>query len=132
MSLGISYTPSAGTPVYDILLTKFTDNALPRVYDSSLNYGQSVTGASVLTGPAFTQKYIWTISCHLTKTQAIELDAMFQAWDQDRSNGLSAAVGLIDRTFGPEVNTSALFSTPPSYVYYSASLVIVTFGLSEV
>ena len=132
MSLGISYTPNAGTPVYDITFTDFTDNSLPRVYDSSLNYGQSVTGASVLTGPAFRQKYMWTISAHLTKTKALELDAMFQAWDEDRSNGLNAAVGLIDKTFGPEISTSAIFSTTPSYVYYSGAVVVVSFGLSEV
>lgn len=132
MSLGISYTPVAGSPVYDITFTEFTDSSLPRTYSGDTSYGQSVTGASVLTGPAYMQKYIWTISAHLTPSKAQELDAMFRDWDLDRSSGQSAAVGIIDRTFGSEVNSSALFSTPPSYVYVSPSITLVAFGLSEV
>lgn len=132
MSLGISYTPIAGTPVYDITIKEFTDNSLPRLYDSQIAYGTSVTGASVLEGPAFAQKYIWTISAHFTKEKALELDAMFRAWDEDRSTGANAALGLIDRTFGPEVNTTVLFSSAPSFVYLSPSVIVGSFGLSEI
>jgi hypothetical protein len=132
MSLGISYTPVAGTPVYDITFTEFTDTALPRMYMAEASYENSVTGASILSGPAYRQKYMWTISCHQTPVKAQELDDMFRAWDEDRSNGYSAALGIIDRTFGAEVSSSALFSTPPSYVYISPSITLVSFGLSEV
>lgn len=132
MSLGISYTPVAGTPVYDITFIEFTDTALPRVYAAEASYEYSVAGASLLSGPAYRQKYIWTISSHLTPEKAEELDDMFRAWDEDRSNGYSAAVGIIDRTFGAEVASSALFSTPPNYVYVSPSITLVSFGLSEV
>lgn len=132
MSLGISYTPVAGTPVYDITFTEFTDNSLPRGYLAEASYETSANGATILGGPAFRQKYFWTISCHQSPAKAQELDAMFRAWDQDRSNGYSAAIGLIDETFGPQISTSALFSTPPSYIYISPSITLVSFGLSEV
>lgn len=132
MSLGISYTPVAGTPVYDITITNFTDSALPRTYLAEADYSQSAGGTSILNGPAYRQKYFWTISAHLSPAKAQELDAMFRAWDQDRSNGVSAALGLIDETFGTTVNTTVLFSTPPSYVYVSPSITLVAFGLSEV
>ena len=132
MSLGISYTPVAGTPVYDITIKEFTDSAIPRAYIAETSYGQSVTGASILTGPTYRQKYIWTIAAHLTPAQAQDLDAMFRAWDEDRSNGNNAAIGVVDQTFGAEVDTTALFSTPPSFTYVSPSRTAVAFGLSEV
>lgn len=132
MSLGISYTPVAGTPVYDITFTEFTDSSLPRTYIADASYELSASGASILSGPAFRQKYIWAISCHQTPAKAQELDAMFRAWDEDRSNGYSAAVGIVDQTFGPQVTASGLFSTPPSYVYVSPSITLVSFGISEV
>jgi len=132
MSLGISYTPVAGSPVYDITFTDFTDSSLPRTYMADASYDMSANGASILGGPAFRQKYIWTISCHQTPAKAQELDAMFRAWDIDRSDGYAAAIGIVDETFGSQVTTSALFSTPPSYVYISPSITLVSFGLSEV
>lgn len=132
MSLGISYTPVAGTPVYDITITDFTDSSLPRTYIAEAGYSQSAGGTSILDGPAYRQKYLWTIAAHLTPAKAQELDSMFRAWDQDRSSGISAAIGLIDETFGATVNATALFSTPPSYVYVSPSVTMVAFGLSEV
>ena len=132
MSLGISYTPVSGSPVYDITFTEFTDTSLPRSYIGDVSYEMSANGATILSGPAFRQKYIWVISCHQTPVKAQELDAMFRAWDEDRSNGYSAAVGIVDNTFGTQVSTSALFSTSPSYVYVSPSITLVSFGLSEV
>ena len=98
MSLGISYTPVAGSPVYDITISNFTDTTLPRTYLSDVSYGQSLKGATILTGPAFRQKYIWTISAHLSPAKAQELDAMFRAWDTDRSDGYSAALGPVSYT----------------------------------
>ena len=132
MSLGISYTPVAGTPVYDITFTEFADSALPRSYSSDVSYDLSANGATILSGPAFRQKYIWAISAHQRPEKAQEFDAMFRAWDEDRSNGYNAAVGIIDDTFGTQVSGSAVFSTAPSYVYVSPSITLVTFGLSEV
>lgn len=132
MALGISYTPVAGSPVYDVTITDFTDNNLPRTYMADSSYDVSVTGTSILSGPAFQQKYMWTISAHLSPAKAQEVDAMFRAWDLDRSSGYSAAIGVVDQTFGSQVSGSALFSTPPSFVYVSPSITLVSFGLSEV
>lgn len=132
MSLGFSYTPVAGTPVYDITATDFTDSSLPRTYLSEAAYESSANGTTILSGPAYRQKYVWAVSCHMTPTKAQELDAMFRAWDIDRSNGYAAAIGVVDETFGTQVSTSALFSTPPSYVYVSPTITLVSFGLTEV
>lgn len=130
--IGISYTPSGGSPVYSFVFSEFSGADLPRTYQASTTFRPSSNGTAVLTGPSFRQKYLWAISGPLTKAEAEDFDDMFRAWDQDRSNGLAAAVGIIDQTFGGEVNTSAIFSTPPSYTRMGPNYVMVSFGLTEV
>lgn len=130
--IGISFTPNAGSPVYNFIFSEFSGAELPRTYQSSATFIQSSNGASIITGAPYRQKYIWAVSSPMTKAEAASLDAMFQAWDADRANGLAAAVGIIDQTFGAEVNTSAVFSTPPSYTRMSPTHMMVSFGLTEV
>lgn len=130
--IGISFTPSGGSPVYNILFSDFMDNALPRSYSGAATFSQSASGSSIVTGPAYRDKYIWVIDVMLSKEKALELDSLFRSWDSDRSQGLPAAVGLIDQTFGPDVTANAIFSTPPSFVRTSPILMGVTFALSEV
>ena len=130
--IGISFTPSGGSPVYNILFSDFMDNALPRSYVGSTAFSQSANGSSIITGPAYRDKFIWVIDVMMNKDKALELDSLYRSWDLDRSQGLPAAVGLIDQTFGPDVTASAVFSTPPTYVRTSPILVGVTFALSEV
>lgn len=130
--IGVSFTPSSGSPIYSFTFDNFGDNSLPRTYQSNVSFSQSANGTSILDGPAYRQKYIWTISSIVDTTYAVQVDAMYQAWDSDRSAGLPVACGVIDQTFGPEVNTSAVFSTPPSYVRLSPALTLVSFALTEV
>ena len=133
-SIGVSYTPSGGSPVYNFVIDKFTDTALPRSYSNSASFSQSVSGTLVIDGPAYSQKRIWAISTIMSNAEAASFDSMFQAWDADRSSGLSAAVGIIDETFGPQINTSAVFSTAPTYAMFGNNMtnVVVSFGLSEI
>lgn len=130
--IGISYTPSGGTPVYNFVFSEFSGADLPRTYQSSVTFNSSSNGAAIVSGPAFRQKYLWAISSPLTAAEAADFDAMFRAWDTDRSNGLSAAVGIIDQTFGDEVNSSAVFSTAPTYTKMGPNYFMVAFGLTEV
>lgn len=130
--IGVSYTPSGGSPVYSFTFDNFTDNALPRTYDGSASFSSSANGTSILDGPAYKQKYIWAISSIVPTATASSFDSMFQAWDTDRSDGLPAACGVSDETFGSTVNTSAIFSTPPSYVRLSPYYTLLSFGLTEV
>lgn len=130
--IGLSYTPDSGSPVYNILFKEFTSRDLPRSYLNNAAFSNSANGTVVLAGPAFRQKYAWAIDCHLTKADAIELRDLFEAWDADRANGLPVACGLTDETFGATINTSVLITTPPTFSYYSQSLVITNIGLTEV
>ncbi len=130
--IGVSYTPSGGSPVYNFVFDNFGDNALPRSYQSNTSFTQSANGASIIAGPAFRQKYVWVIASLITKEEAVLFDEMFQAWDADRSAGRPSAVGVIDETFGPPVSTSAVITTPPTYNRMGPRLMLVAFSLTEV
>ena len=130
--IGVSYTPSGGSPVYDFTFDNFGDNALPRSYQGTASFSQSANGASIIAGPAFRQKYLWVISSIVEEPLAVQFDEMFHAWDADRSSGIAAAVGVADTTFGPTISTSALITTPPTYVRMGPRLMLVSFSLTEV
>lgn len=129
--IGISYTADGGT-AYTFQIDNFGDNAMPRSYTSTASFDMSANGASILGGPAYRQKYQWVISTVMQTTDAENFDAMFQAWDTDRSSGLTAACGITDQTWGAVVDTNAVFVTPPSYTYMGPQLTLVSFGLQEV
>lgn len=130
--IGVSYTPSGGSPVYSFTFKESLGAEVPRTYAASVSFEFAVSGSAVTTGPSQRQRYIWAISSPMTNAEAIQLDEMFRAWDQDRATGLPAAVGIIDQTFGDPVDTSAVFSTPPSYSKFGPNHKLVSFGLTEV
>ncbi len=129
--LGISFTPAGGTEL-SFVFKNFGGNEIPRTYQSAASFSFSANGTSILGGPAYRQKYQWVMSSVVEKAEAEEIDTLFQAWDTDRAEGLPAACGIIDQTFGPEVSANAVFVTPPSYVRYGPRLMLVSFGLEEV
>jgi len=132
LRIGVSFTPSGGGSVYSFQINNFIDNVLPRSYVGAYGFSLSTSGSNVMSGPAFNDKYQWTIVTMMTRAQAEEFDEMYRAWDTDRAAGLAAAVGVSDETFGPTVNTSAIFITPPSYNRLSARDFLVSFGMQEV
>ena len=132
LQIGVSFTPSGGSPVYSFVFDNFGDNALPRNYQSEASFSQSANGTAILGGPAYRQKYLWAISSLIPTSKAVQVDTMFQAWDADRSTGLPVACGITDETFGATITTSVVFSTPPTYVRMGPQLTLVSFGLTEV
>jgi len=129
--IGISYTDS-GSTAYNFQIDNFGDVAYPRSYTGSASFDMSANGASLLGGPAYKQKYQWVISTVMSTADAQEFDVMFQAWDTDRAAGLTAACGIIDQTWGPDVDTNAVFVSPPSYTRMGPQFTLVSFGLQEV
>ena len=128
---GIAYSSSGGSS-FNVILTVFADSAIPRSYSNENGIAPGLAGTTLLTGPTYSQKRIWSISAIVTKTIAIELDSLFRAWDQDRSDGMSVACGVIDRTFGPDVSANAIFSTAPTFDYVNENHIVASFGLTEV
>lgn len=129
--IGISYTPSGGS-AYNFQIDNFGDNAMPRSYVGTVSFDLSANGANLLGGPAYRQRYQWVISTVMRTSVAQDFDTMFQAWDYDRSRGLSAACGIADQTWGAQVDTSAVFITAPTYTRLSPTATLVSFGLQEV
>ena len=131
MALSIAYTSQAGT-AYNLTFREFTGQEIGRTYLSQAEYSRAVSGSQILSGPPTRTKYLWTVSAPLQKADALVLDSMFRAWDEDRGTGISAAVGVLDQNFGPDVSGSAVFSTPPIFTYVSKTFIICDFGLTEV
>lgn len=130
-SIGVSFTPQAGSPVYSFVFRNFGGNEMPRTYADSVGFSESANGTTILGGPAYTQKRIWAISSMIPTTEAESFDAMYRAWDADRAAGYPVACGITDDTFGATVNTSAVFSTAPTYMRAGPQYTVVSFGLTE-
>ena len=131
MALSIAYTSQAGT-AYNLTFREFTTQEIARTYLPQVELARSVSGSQILSGPPGRAKFLWTVSAPLQKSDALILDSMYRAWDQDRGQGISAAVGILDQNFGPDVSGSAVFSTPPIFTYVSKTFIICDFGLTEV
>tara|TARA_Y100000004_G_scaffold153871_2_gene177827 strand:+ start:703 stop:1104 length:402 start_codon:yes stop_codon:yes gene_type:complete len=130
--IAISYTPSGGSPVYSFELDNFQDAGFPRTYMGSASFDKSASGAVILSGPAYKEKYQWVISTYMPTSDAYNFDAMFRAWDEDRASGKSVACGIVDETWGPTVTTSAVFLTPPVFAFAGGNITLVSFGLGEI
>ena len=130
-SIGISYSPQGGGTPYNFVLDNFGGQELPRSYEASASFSDSANGATLLSGPAYRQKYQWVISSLMPDSDALSFDEMFRAWDLDRGNGLPVGCGLIDETFGPSVSATVVFVTPPVYTYMGPQFTLVSFGLKE-
>lgn len=129
--VAISFTPPGGS-TYNFVFDKFLDGNYPRAYVEQTNFDISVSGTSILTGPAYQQKRIWAINTMLTKELAESFDSMYRDWDIARYTGQAVALGLTDTTFGSTVNANVTFSTSPTYTKMGPKNVSVAFGLTEV
>jgi hypothetical protein len=127
---GIAYSGTSDS--YNIILKDFTEESIPRTYSNENGLSVGLAGSTILTGPSYAQKRIWAISAVVDKETALDIDAMFRSWDEDRSNGVAAACGIVDRTFGPDVSADVIFSTAPSFQYINKNYIVVSFGLTEV
>lgn len=130
-AIGVAYTSSTGGS-YNITFDQFSEVELARTYSETTEFQRGVSGTQLITGRPGRSKYIFAIAAYVDETTARELDDMFQAWDVDRGKGLAAAVGVIDETGFKTENTSAVFTTPPSYAKAGPNYYAVSFGLTEV
>lgn len=130
-TIALSFT-SSGSTVYNFIIDKFLDDALPRSYSETANFSFSVSGSAILTGPAQRQRHIWAITTPMDLAIAEAFDEMYKDWDEDRSSGLAVALGLIDSTFGDAITTNAIFTTAPTYARFGPAYRLVSFGLTEV
>lgn len=125
-AIGIAYDG------FNLLFDTFTGAEVARAYDASVGFSRGLSGQQILTGRPGRQKFIWAINAVLSEDDAKKLDDIFQAWDASRATGVAAALGITDQTLFDPVTTSAVFTTPPSYIRMNAYTYSVAFGLTEV
>lgn len=131
--IAIAYTQQlGGSNSWNVQFTDFTSTDFPRQYENAAGFNRSQTGALIQSGPRYDQKYIWTIDCLVDTTDAYDLDALYKAWDSDRAQGKSVAVGITDATFGATLASQATFVSAPVFTYASPRKTIVSFGLTQV
>lgn len=130
-AIGVAYTAQAGG-TYNVVCELFAGGEIARTYAPTVTFSRGASGQQLQTGQPGRQKYIWAIAAVLTEAEAKELDDMFKAWDLDRGTGVNAAVGITDETLFDPLTTSAVFSTPPTYIRVGPHHINVAFGLAEV
>lgn len=131
-ALGVAYTGQTGGNVYNLVVDTFTGAEVSRRYESSVAFTRGISGQALISGQANRQKYIWAVSALLDHAEAKTLDDMFKAWDSDRATGAPVAIGVTDQTLFDPVTTSAIISTPPTYIRTGPHHFTVSFGLVEV
>ena len=130
-AFAIAYTAQSGA-VVNITYRHFTTEEVMRTYAPTTDFQRTVGGTQVLAGPSNVSKYIWAVSAVTDKATALMLQELYENWDLDRSTGISAAVAVLDETWGPQQQSSAVFSTAPTWTFVTEYYVINTFGLTEV
>lgn len=130
-SIGVAYTPQGGGS-YNVVIDLFTGGEVARTYESTAQFQRGISGQQLITGSPGRQKFIWAVSGLLAEAEAKDLDDMFKAWDADRTTGKAVAVGVTDETLFDSLTTSAVFSTPPSFIRTGPHHFTVAFGLAEV
>lgn len=131
-SIVLSYTTQDTSTAYSVTFTQFLDSALPRQHLGQSAFTFSTRGTSIISGPSYIEKRIWTISALLTRNQATNFEAMYREWDQDRSKGYSAVLAISDSTFGSTVNTNVVISTAPTFNMINYNFWETTLSLTEV
>ncbi|MBP47147.1 MAG: hypothetical protein CMH53_04345 [Myxococcales bacterium] len=131
-AIGVAYASQSGGGTYNVVIDLFSGGEVARAYESTAQFSRGVSGQQIITGRPGRQKFIWAISGLLAEADAKELDDMFKAWDTDRSAGLAAAVGITDETLFDTLTSSAVFSTPPSFIRTGPNHLTASFGLAEV
>ena len=130
-AIGVAFTASGGS-VHNVVVDTFGGGEVARTYAASATFQRGLSGQQVMNGQPGRQKFIWAVNGVLPEADAKELDDLFKAWDADRGTGLAAAVGITDQTLFDPVTTSAIFSTPPSFIRFGPNSFSVAFGLTEV
>jgi hypothetical protein len=132
-SITISYTAQHGAnTAYSITLDQFSGEDVPRSFVGGFSFDNSANGTSILAGPSYQQKRIWSISVPVTQADTQVIYDLFKAWDTDRAEGLPVACGIVDDTFMEEVSANAIFSTPPSFSKLGGYGFLADFAMTEV
>jgi len=118
-----------------VSFSQFSGDDLPRAYLGQASLEFSALGAGFGTGPSKKQRKIWSIASYITKQQALDILAIFEAWDTDRATGVNTAeVDVVDELLGSTIVAKAFFTDPPVITKLgpgNSTMYLVTFALTE-
>ena len=127
-----------------VVLKQFSGEEIPGSTLGQANLEFSQIGLGYATGPAKRQRKIWAIAAFVDSSQIVQLNTIFDAWDNARATNLNAAtVSVTDNLLReatnnssiPTTTTNAFFTTPPQYSKVAGNnnnIFLASFGLTEV
>lgn len=148
-TITLEYTNSTSV-VYSIQLCNFLDEEIPRRVVGEAALERTILGMNYSTGPSVKHKSIWTINALLenrvtgfaTKGGASYNDVallreMYDAWDTDRANGLTAQISITDEVLqlSSAYTANGWFTEPPVLSVvgdYGSKLINVSFSITEI
>lgn len=128
----LTYTTEDTATTYTTTFSEFLDGNLPRSHNVQSAFNFSTRGTSIITGPSYIEKRIWTIASLISRTQATYIETMYRQWDQDRAAGHPARITLEDSTFGSTVTANVVITQAPVFSMLSYNHWEITMGLTEV
>lgn len=94
---------------------KFTDTELPGSFMAQASLEFSQIGTAYASGPARTQRKMWSVSAIVTTEQWEDLVEIYRSWDSSRAQGHNLAeVWLVDALIGSPSSHTVFFTEPPS------------------
>jgi len=134
MSITLSYTQQTGVSTeYTVVFNFFGDQNVPRSYVEEGNFSFSQSGTAIKGGPARSPRRIWGFTGLLTRSEAEDLDGLYNAWATDSGQGISSVVALDDSTFGTTtLQVYAVITTAPSFSIFGPNHYLCSIGLTEV
>lgn len=113
----------------------FADDQLPLSTLGQADLEFTQIGLGYASGPARKQRKLWNISAYVSKAEWLQLQVVFNQWDQSRSTGLNTAVVDVTDNLIGTYSTKAFFTDPPTLTKVDPGnnyIFIATFGLTEV
>lgn len=132
-SLSLSYSGQT------VNFTHFANDQLPLVTVGQASLEFTQLGLGYATGPARTQRKIWTVSAYVSPEQWRSLRALFEEWDAARATGSNQAlINVVDNILMPEnvyYSGKAFFTDNPTLTKVSPgnnTIFVADFSLTEV
>ena len=127
-----------------VVLKQFSGEDIPSSTLGQANLEFSQIGLGYANGPAKRQRKIWAIAAFVDSNQIVQLNTIFDAWDNACASNLNAVtVSVTDNLLREATNnssipttiTQAFFTTPPQYSKVAGNnnnIFLASFGLTEV
>ena len=118
------------------ILQRFMEERFPRsfVQETVPKVEYSILGATIITGPPWRGKYIWSISCNLTSSERVALEAIALATNTASYLRQNPKIAILDTTMGVNLATHGLLTEFPKYSHNKEGkdrIYKTTFSLQE-